>query len=269
MLKRDFVRRLNRWIMILILIFVVSLGVYFYMSFTYQVNAIRTSITIIQETFTNETGLLTSIRNNLTQATFIFIAQLLTFIIAVFALILSIGYTTKRYLVEKRNALVDSLTQLYNKKAILFHLRQELLRSERYGHPTTVAILDLDYFKRYNDTNGHVAGDNLLKRIGRILHESVREYDEVGRFGGEEFIIVFPETHIKDAALVCERIRQTVASTRFLGQHNMPNKKITISVGLAEIKGKKRIKQNTILARADEFLYKAKQTGRNQVLYKK
>ena len=269
MLKRDFVRRLNRGIIIFFVIFAVFLGIYFFISFTTQVNAVRTSITIVQQTFTNETGLLTSIRNNLTQATFIFIAQLITFLIAVFALIGTVWYTTRRYLVEKRNALVDSLTQLYNKKAILFHLRQELLRSERYGHPTTVAILDLDYFKTYNDTNGHVAGDNLLKRIGRILHESVREYDEVGRFGGEEFVIVFPETHVKDAAAVCERIRQIIATTRFLGQRNMPNKKITISVGLAEIKGKKRVKQNTILARADEFLYKAKQTGRNQVLYKK
>jgi diguanylate cyclase (GGDEF)-like protein len=269
MLKRDFVRRLNRGIIIFFLIFVVFLGVYFFISFTTQVSAIRTSITIIQETFTNETGLLTSIRNNLTQANFLFIAQLIIFIIAVFGLLGSIWYTTRRYLVEKKNALVDSLTQLYNKKAILFHLRQELLRSERYGHPTTVAILDLDYFKRYNDTNGHVAGDNLLKRIGRILHESVREYDEVGRFGGEEFIIVFPETYVKDAAVVCERIRKIIEETRFVGQQNMPNKKITISVGLAEIKGKKKIKQNTILRKADEFLYKAKQTGRNQVLYKK
>ena len=269
MLKRDFVRRLNRGIIIFFVIFAVFLGIYFFISFTTQINAIRTSLDIIQETFTNETGLLNSIRNNLTGATFIFLAQLIVFIIAVIGLLGSICYTTKRYLVEKRNALVDSLTQLYNKKAILFHLRQELLRSERYGHPTTVAILDIDFFKRYNDTNGHIAGDNLLKRIGRILHESVREYDEVGRFGGEEFVIVFPETHIKDAALVCERIREIIEDTKFVGQHNMPNKKITVSVGLAEVKGKKRVKQNTILGKADEYLYKAKQTGRNQVLYKK
>jgi len=269
MLKRDFVRRLNRWIIIFVLIFVIFLGVYFFMSFTTQVNAVRTSINIIQETFTNEVGLLASIRNNLSEVTFIFLAQLLTFGIAVFALLGSIWYTTRRYLVERRDALIDHLTQLYNKKAILFHLKQELLRSERYGHPTTVAILDLDYFKKYNDSNGHVAGDNLLRRIGRILHESVREYDEVGRFGGEEFIIVFPETHIKDAAVVCERIRHIISDTKFFGQHKMPFRKITISAGLAEVKGKRRIKQNTILGKADSFLYKAKQTGRDQVLYKK
>jgi len=188
--------------------------------------------------------------------------------IAVFALLGSIWYTTQKYLVQKKNALLDSLTQLYNKKAILFHLRQELLRSERYGHPTTVALLDLDFFKKYNDTNGHIAGDNLLKRFARILHDEVREYDEIGRFGGEEFIIVFPETHIKDAAIVCERIRKAVSETKFYGQHKMPFGKITVSAGLAEIKGKRRIKQDTILNKADEFLYKAKEAGRNQVLYK-
>ena len=249
------------------LIFVVSLGIYFYLSFISEINAISTSIIIVKESISN--GTLTNIQNSLTKINIIFIAQLLTFVIAVFALLASIWYTTKKYLVERRDALIDHLTQLYNKKAILFHLRQELLRSERYKHPTTVALLDLDYFKIYNDTNGHVAGDNLLKRIGRILHEEVREYDEVGRFGGEEFIIVFPETHIKNAAVVCERIRQRVATTRFLGQRNMPNKKITLSVGLAEVKGAKRVKQNTILSKADKFLYKAKESGRNLVLYQK
>ncbi len=269
MLKRDFVRRLNRGIIIFFLIFVIFLGVYLFLSFTTQINAIRTSISIIQETFTNEIGLLTSIRNNLSEATFIFLAQLITFMIAVFSLLGALWYTTKRYLVERRDALIDHLTQLYNKKAILFHLRQELMRSERYGHPTTVAILDLDFFKKYNDSNGHVAGDNLLKRFGRILHETVRKYDEVGRFGGEEFIIVFPETYIQDAAAVCERIRKIVEETKFLGRDKMPLKKVTISIGLAEVKGKKRIKEKTILNKADEFLYRAKETGRNQVLYKK
>ena len=269
MLKRDFVRRLNTGIIVFFIIFVTFLVIYFFISFTTQVNAVRTSMNIIQEALANQTGLLNSIKNNLAEATLIFLAQLITFLIAVFALLGALWYTTKRYLVERRDALIDHLTQLYNKKAILFHLRQELMRSERYGHPTTVAILDLDYFKKYNDANGHIAGDNLLKRIARILHESVREYDEVGRFGGEEFIIVFPETHIKDAAMVCERIRQKVADTKFFGQHKMPSGRITLSAGLAEIKGKKRIKQDTILGKADELLYKAKESGRNLVLYQK
>ena len=266
-LKRDFVRKLNKTLMILMLIFVVSLGIYFYLSFISEINAIKTSLDLVKESISN--GTLTNIRNSFAKITIIFMAQLFTFVIAIFALIGLVWYTTKRYLVERRDALIDHLTQLYNKKAILFHLRQELLRSERYGHPTTVALLDLDYFKKYNDTNGHVAGDNLLKRIGRILHEEVRQYDEVGRFGGEEFMIVFPETHIKEAAEVCERIRKRIATTKFLGQDRMPFKKITISIGLSEVKGKKRVKQNTILNKADEFLYKAKETGRNQVLYKK
>jgi len=267
MLKRDFVKRLNKILITFILIFIVSLAIYSYLSFTFQIDAVTISINTIQESFANERGLIFSIKNNLHQASLIFITQLITFIIAIFALLGSLTYTTKRYLVERRDALIDHLTQVYNKKAILFHLKQELLRSERYGHPTTVALLDLDYFKKYNDTNGHIAGDDLLKRLGRILREQVRKYDEVGRFGGEEFMIVFPETHLKEAAEVCERIRKKISDTKFLGQQNMPNKKVTISIGLAEVKGKKRIKQNTLLKKADKFLYQAKESGRNRVLY--
>ena len=82
-------------------------------------------------------------------------------------------------------------------------------------------------------------------------------------------MIVFPETKIQDAAKVCERIRQRIANTKFFGQHKMPSGRITVSIGLSEVKGKRKIKQNTILNKADEFLYKAKESGRNIVLYKK
>lgn len=261
-LKRDFLRRLNKSILISFVVFLVFMGIFFYMSFQTKINAIN----ILLNSLTGD-GSIASLKSNINEMAFLFITQLITFVIAVIALLTSLWYTTQRYLVEKRNALVDSLTEIYNKKAILFHLKQELLRSERYSHPTTVAILDIDFFKKYNDTNGHVAGDRLLKRFAKILKDIVRKYDEIGRFGGEEFIIVFPETSIKDAAEVCERFRREIEATNFYGRQTMPNKKITVSVGLAEIKGKARINENTLLHKADEHLYKAKEQGRNRVIY--
>ncbi len=267
-LKRDFLRRLNRVILISFILFLIFIGAYFFMSFNSKINSINVIVTSIADSFENNTNVLGSLRRNISEMTALFLTQLTTFIIAILTLLTSLWYTTKRYLVEKKNALVDSLTGLYNKKAILFHLKQELLRTGRYGHPTTVAILDLDFFKKYNDVNGHVAGDRLLKRLGKILHEEVREYDEVGRFGGEEFVIVFPETKIKDAYDVCERIRKKIEKTNFAGKNNMPDKRVTVSIGISEIKGKKKMKGKTLLGKADDLLYKAKKSGRNKVIYK-
>lgn len=268
-LKRDFLKRLNNVIIILVIVFLAAISVYFYVSVNSEVNAIRISLASIRDFMTGGENIWVSIRDSVSGLYTLFITQLLTFMIAIVALLSVFWYTSKRYLVEKKNALIDSLTQLYNKKAILFHLKQELMRSERYGHPTTVAILDIDFFKKYNDSNGHVAGDKLLKKFARILQNFVRKYDEVGRFGGEEFVIVFPETQIDEAFKVCERFRKEIEETRFYGAKNMPNKKVTVSIGIAEIKGKKRMKKETLLHKADESLYRAKNTGRNQVMFEK
>jgi diguanylate cyclase (GGDEF)-like protein len=195
--------------------------------------------------------------------------QMSTFIIGFVALLLAFRYTAHKYAVEKKDALMDSLTKLYNRRAVFFELKRELRKTERFNHPTSVAMIDLDFFKKYNDLNGHVAGDRLLRRFGTILKEGVRDYDIVGRFGGEEFIIIFPETSAREAFKVCERIRQTMEQTNFYGQDKMPNKRITVSIGIAEVPPKRRMKRDTIVHKADKLLYEAKSTGRNQVLYKK
>ncbi|RLG10931.1 GGDEF domain-containing protein, partial [Candidatus Pacearchaeota archaeon] len=197
----------------------------------------------------------------------IYLFQMLVFLCAISSLLMGLRYTVKIYSVERKNALIDSLTQIYNRKAIMFGLKRELRKSERYGHPTSVAILDLDFFKKYNDTNGHIAGDKLLKRFSRIIKESAREYDIFGRYGGEEFIIIFPETGINDAVKICERIRESIEKTRFYGQEKMPFGRVTVSIGLAETKGKKRTKKETLIHNADLNLYKAKESGRNRVIY--
>ncbi len=267
--KKDFINRLNKSIMVFFSVFAVSISVYFFIMFTSQINAIKDSLDIIMGVIENGEGFFILFSEGLSSINFMFMSQIVIFLISIFALVASVKYTTDKYLVEKKNALIDSLTQLYNKKAILHFLKQELARSSRYGHPTTVALMDIDYFKKYNDKNGHVAGDNLLKKLGFILKKSMRDFDEVGRFGGEEFMIVFPETKISDAAKICERIREKIGESKFYGQNKMPFGKITISVGLSEVKGKRMFREKKILEKADEFLYKAKESGRNRVLYKK
>lgn len=267
-IKEDFVKKLNRAVTIFFSIFAVSIGIYFFISFTSEINAMRESVEFLRN-IVEEEGLINPILASLSSLNFIFVLQIIIFLVSIFALLASIKYTTDKYMIERKNALVDSLTELYNKKAILHFLKQELSRSARYNHPTSVAILDIDFFKKYNDTHGHVAGDKLLKRFGSILKDSVREFDEVGRFGGEEFMVVFPETKINQAVEVCERIREKIENARFYGQKKMPFGKITVSVGIAEVKGKRKVKEKRILEKADQLLYEAKESGRNRVIYKK
>ena len=174
-----------------------------------------------------------------------------------------------KYLDQKRNAFIDPLTELYNRRAIMFILNKELLKSERYNHPTSIAVLDIDFFKKYNDIHGHVAGDKLLKKFAKILVREVREVDTVGRMGGEEFIIIFPETPLKDAVKVCERVRKTLENTEFPGMKELPFGKLTASIGVAETRGGKHVKAEEIINIADQCLYVAKTSGRNKIAYKK
>lgn len=264
-LKRDFLRRLNLLIIVSFIVFIVAVAIYFYMTFQFGINSIQTALNVIQAS-TETAQPLTTIRGNLTELSFLFYIQLIMFILSVSALLVAFWYTTQRYLIEKRNALIDPLTQIYNRKAVFFALRRELRKSERFGHPTSVALIDIDFFKKYNDTLGHVAGDNVLKKFATLIKETVREYDVFGRYGGEEFIIVFPETKVKDARKICERLRERVYKEHFYGEEKLAHKKVTISIGVAEISGRRKIKKETLVNRADMNLYRAKHAGRNQVI---
>ncbi|HJX49897.1 MAG TPA: GGDEF domain-containing protein [Candidatus Nanoarchaeia archaeon] len=262
--KKGYVKWLVTAITLSFLLFIIFIGIYFYLSFNKEFNAITSTLNVLRNGGAN-LELINNIKTNLADATFLFTSQAATFIAAIICLIIGLWYSLQLYLVEKRNALIDPLTQLYNRKAVFFELKRELRKSERYGHPTSVAMLDLDFFKKYNDNLGHIAGDRLLKRFAMILKENVREYDIYGRYGGEEFIIVFPETGVSDAGKVCHRIRESLERTKFYGQDKMPFKKITVSVGVAEVKGRRKIKKETLIHNADVCLYKAKESGRNQV----
>jgi diguanylate cyclase (GGDEF)-like protein len=164
-------------------------------------------------------------------------------------------------------AVTDGLTGLYNRRHMQTVLLDERLRATRYGHPLSVIMLDVDGFKSYNDTYGHPQGDVLLTMLADQLRENVREVDIVGRYGGEEFIIVMPETPKQEAWLSAERLRAAVARTVFPGFPDDLEMVVfkTISLGLATFPQDTDDIQ-TLVSMADQALYRAKRGGRNQVV---
>lgn len=156
----------------------------------------------------------------------------------------------------------DRLTRLLNRYSFWCALRRVHAQSERSQQPYCIAMLDLDLFKAINDTHGHSVGDAVLKGFSKQLRQSVREADWVARWGGEEFIVLMPETSSAQAQSSMERFRMTLAATE-LGITDPPIK-ITVSIGIAESKAQDTI-PDTVITRADNGLYQAKRSGRNRV----
>ena len=160
----------------------------------------------------------------------------------------------------------DSLTGLYNRWYVLEKIDVELNRSVRHGSPMSVLMLDIDHFKRINDSFGHTAGDEVLRSVGQVLRESCRVYDVPGRYGGEEFCIVLPETRVGNTSAVAERIRSRLASTKIpIGNTSVT---VTASIGVAGMDASPDegvVSAAALLDRADRALYAAKHHGRNRV----
>jgi diguanylate cyclase (GGDEF)-like protein len=160
-------------------------------------------------------------------------------------------------------SITDSLTGLYNRKHIMEVLTKEVARAERYQRPLALLMIDVDHFKRYNDTCGHLAGDEVLRNIATIFRRCTRESDCVGRYGGEEFLIILPETVGDEAGRIAERIRSHLAEEDFpAGPQKL---KITISGGIASFPRNGRSPES-LLKSADAALYEAKNRGRNRVV---
>ena len=159
-------------------------------------------------------------------------------------------------------AFVDPLTNVWNRGAIFDILNREIERALRSKHCISCCMMDLDRFKRINDTYGHQAGDEVLVETCERTRNCVRPYDALGRYGGEEFLLIFPETSLEQATAQAERIRQAIGGRPFVfGQGD--SETITISIGVAEFRHQEDV--NEFLGRADQALYKAKHLGRDRV----
>ena len=161
-------------------------------------------------------------------------------------------------------AITDGLTGLYNHRHFRQQLNLEISRAGRYSRSLSLMMIDIDYFKRYNDTNGHLKGNEVLKDLARILKDMSREVDIVARYGGEEFAIIMPETERRKAKMLSERLRKKIESHPFENGRKQPNKKLTISIGVASCP-ENASKAAQLIETADKALYEAKRGGRNSV----
>lgn len=160
-------------------------------------------------------------------------------------------------------ASTDALTGLYNHGTFHERLLAEIDRFRRYKHLFSLIMFDIDNFKNYNDNNGHLKGDDVLRQIGRILKASTRRADTAARYGGEEFAVIMPETDLKSVLLAAEKIRQKVEEHVFEGEENQPQGCLTISGGVTTYRN--GLSSDGLIYEADEALYQAKRSGKNKI----
>ena len=158
---------------------------------------------------------------------------------------------------------MDDLTGLYNRRYAMETVEKEMGRAKRYHTPLTLCMLDLDHFKKINDSHGHPAGDAVLTGVGDLLNESVRHTDTACRYGGEEFLLILTNTDQNGAMIFCERLREEVA--RHSVKWENASIGVTISIGVAQYDDTKDLVSEDLVGKADKALYKAKEEGRNRV----
>ncbi len=181
------------------------------------------------------------------------------------SMLIQLSYYYERSEIMKELSIKDPLTGLYNRRYFDMQIEEEFKRSERYGLTFSLAIVDIDDFKLFNDSEGHIAGDNILKEISSIMTATLRSHDILVRFGGEEFAIIMPQTSNSEAFNVAERIRNNIKERMVPSWKRFPKKHLTVSVGLAMYPtcGDKLI---DIIKYADRALYKAKVKGKDRTI---
>jgi len=161
----------------------------------------------------------------------------------------------------ERLATTDGLTGLNNHRIFQQKLTEELKRSERHKAPLSLLLIDIDYFKKVNDTYGHPVGDLVLKGVSKILQHEIRDIDIAARYGGEEFVVILPGTDSISARNIAERLRKEIMAETFTsGGRNL---KVTVSIGIATVPAEARTKEE-LIEKTDQALYHAKHNGRNQ-----
>lgn len=160
-------------------------------------------------------------------------------------------------------SVTDGLTSLYNRRLFEYNIEREFLRAKRYKNNLSLAILDIDLFKKVNDTYGHLYGDYVLKEVAKLMTKSFRKVDTIYRYGGEEFAVILPETPLEKAAIPAERLRKKIEQHEFV--YNNIKSKITVSIGISTMNNLYENRKE-IIDTADKALYHGKQTGRNKVV---
>ena len=162
----------------------------------------------------------------------------------------------------KKLSITDGLTNLYNSRHFYNQLKSEVDRSMRYNHPLSMLILDIDHFKVYNDSYGHLQGDKVLVRLGQVIKLLLRKMDSAYRYGGEEFTVILPETDSEEALTVAQRIRKAIKEIVFVPVAGV-EAAITISIGMTTYSSQEEL--TTFIQRADKALYASKGEGRDKV----
>lgn len=160
-------------------------------------------------------------------------------------------------------AITDALTKLYNSRHFFSQIKTEIERHKRYSRVLSLLILDIDFFKKYNDAWGHLEGDKVLMTIGKNINSCLRSVDTAYRYGGEEFAILLPETRLRKASLVGKRVKNCISSQTFEPEPGI-TKSITISIGATELAEEDGFK--SFISRADKALYQAKVAGRDKLI---
>ena len=178
---------------------------------------------------------------------------------------LNFDYLRKSYEIAATQACTDPMTGLYNPRYLWHTLDRELERAGRYGRLCSLMMLDIDFFKNYNDRHGHLLGDEVLKMSAEIFRQNLRNTDITARYGGEEFLVIMPETGKDLAFLVGEKLRKSFESYPFPHEETQPGGRLTISIGIATFPGDSD-KARSLVDKADKALYRAKEGGRNRVI---
>jgi diguanylate cyclase (GGDEF)-like protein len=191
--------------------------------------------------------------------------SMLTPFLLLMSVVLKLGSCNKKLEEAKKLSITDSLTGLFNRRYLDSRLEEEHVRAKRYNLVLSLAILDIDDFKLFNDAEGHLAGDHILKELARIMASSVRSHDILARFGGEEFAIVMPQTSKAEAFLISERIREDIRHHFIPTWKSYPKKRITICSGISTYPECGAAKED-IIRYADKALYQAKSLGKDRTV---
>lgn len=162
-----------------------------------------------------------------------------------------------------RRAMSDGLTGLFNTAYVVERCEQEVSRAKRYGQPVSCLLVDIDNFKVVNDNYGHPAGNEVLRGLAQLLRDSVRGSDTLGRYGGEEFLLVLPQTDLAGALALAERLRLAIEKANF--KVGLAAVRVTVSIGVATFPGRDVIGRETLFLAVDRAVYRAKALGRNRV----